>query len=535
MVMLVAMEVRQLGNIFIYDTTLRDGAQAQGISFTVEDKLKVVKAVDSLGVSYIEAGNPGSNPKDLEFFRRVKGIELKHAKIVAFGSTRRVNVPVSEDPNVRSLLAADTPAVAIFGKSWDFHVKEVLKTTLDENLNMIYETIEFFTKQGKEVIFDAEHFFDGYRANPEYAMKTLKAAADAGASVVCLCDTNGGSFPSDVFEVTLKVVEELKMPVGIHCHNDNGMAVANSILAVQAGATQVQGTINGFGERCGNANLCTIIPNLQIKANYKCIPDENMKLLTWVARYVSEVANIIYDEKAPYVGGSAFAHKGGMHIDAVFKNPISFEHINPELVGNKRKILMSEVSGRSTILKKINEIDPTITKDSPEAKAIIDRLKELEHEGYQYEGAESSFEIVIRKILGKYKPFFNLNEFKVIVNEPSIDAYNSSAMVKIRVGDQVEITAAEGCGPVNALDYALRKALEKFYPEIKEMKLTDYKVRVLDSEAATAARVRVLIESTDGRDVWTTIGVSTDIIDASWKALVDSVEYKLIKDRNHKT
>ena len=366
-------------------------------------------------------------------------------------------------------------------------------------------------------------------------MKTLKAAADAGASVVCLCDTNGGSFPSDVFEVTLKVVEELKMPVGIHCHNDNGMAVANSILAVQAGATQVQGTINGFGERCGNANLCTIIPNLQIKANYKCIPDENMKLLTWVARYVSEVANIIYDEKAPYVGGSAFAHKGGMHIDAVFKNPISFEHINPELVGNKRKILMSEVSGRSTILKKINEIDPTITKDSPEAKAIIDRLKELEHEGYQYEGAESSFEIVIRKILGKYKPFFNLNEFKVIVNEPSIDAYNSSAMVKIRVGDQVEITAAEGCGPVNALDYALRKALEKFYPEIKEMKLTDYKVRVLDSEAATAARVRVLIESTDGRDVWTTIGVSTDIIDASWKALVDSVEYKLIKDRNHKT
>jgi len=518
--------------IKIYDSTLRDGAQAQGISFTVEDKLKITEAVDRLGISYIEAGNPGSNPKDLEFFQRVKKLKLKNVKVVAFGSTRRTNIKVEDDANVKSLLTADTEAVAIFGKSWDFHVYEVLRTTLDENLRMIYDTVEFFTKLGKEVIFDAEHFFDGYKANPEYAMKTIYTAIEAGASTVCLCDTNGGTFPNEISEITSYVVKNVRVPVGIHCHNDNGMAVANSILAVQAGATQVQGTINGIGERCGNANLCTIIPNLQIKANYKCIPDECMKSLTSIARYISEIANVIHNEKDPYVGGSAFAHKGGMHIDAVFKNPISFEHINPELVGNKRVILMSEVAGRSTILKKIHEVDPTIGKDSPEAKKIIDRLKELEHEGYQYEGAESSFELVIRKILGKYQPFFNLNQFKVIVGEPTIGEFNSSAMIKIRVGDQVEITAAEGCGPVNALDNALRKALERFYPEIKQMKLTDYKVRVLDSEAATAAKVRVLIESTDGKDMWTTIGVSTDIIEASWKALVDSVEYKLIKDKN---
>ncbi len=518
--------------VIIYDTTLRDGAQAQGISFTVDDKLKIAKAVDRLGVSYIEAGNPGSNPKDLEFFQRVKEIGLKHAKIVAFGSTRRVNVPVKEDANVQSLLAADTPVIAIFGKSWDFHVTSVLKTNLEENLCMIYDTIEFFSSLGKEVIFDAEHFFDGYKANPQYAVKTLKAACDAGASSICLCDTNGGTFPNEIQEITKKMVEEIKIPIGIHCHNDNGMAVANSIIAVQSGADHVQGTINGFGERCGNANLCTIIPNLQIKSDYYCIPEENLKGITSIARFVSEIANVIHDERAPYVGGSAFAHKGGMHIDAVFKNPISFEHINPELIGNKRTILMSEVAGRSTILKKINEIDSAITKDSPEAKLIVDRLKELEHEGYQYEGAECSFELVISKILGKYQPFFDLNEFKVIVNEPAVNSINSSAMIKIGVGEQAEITAAEGCGPVNALDNALRKALERFYPEIREMKLTDYKVRVLDSQSATAAKVRVLIETTDGKDVWTTIGVHTDIIHASWKALVDSIEYKLIKDRS---
>lgn len=516
--------------IAIYDTTLRDGAQAQGISFTVEDKLKIAKSVDDLGVKYIEAGNPGSNPKDLEFFARVGRIKLKHAKIVAFGSTRRANIKVEDDGNVKSLLSANTPAIAIFGKSWDFHVDEVIKTTLDENLKMIYDTVKYFCDKGKEVIFDAEHFFDGYKANPQYAMDTVYAAVKAGASSVCLCDTNGGAFPDDIFVITKHVGDNVSVDVGIHCHNDNGMAVGNSIVAVQAGARQVQGTMNGIGERCGNANLCTIIPNLQIKSDYKCIPEETMGNLTATARYVSEIANMIHDEKAPYVGGSAFAHKGGMHIDAVFKNPVSFEHIKPEQVGNERVILMSEVAGRSTILKRINMIEPDITKDSVQAQNIIDRLKELEHEGYQYEGAESSFELVIRKMLGKYTPFFRLSEFKVIVGEPSINDHNSSAMIKIEVDQQEEITAAEGLGPVNALDNALRKALVRFYPEIDEMKLTDFKVRVLDSNSGTAAKVRVLIESTDGRDTWTTIGVSTDIIDASWKALVDSIEYKLFKD-----
>lgn len=379
-------------------------------------------------------------------------------------------------------------------------------------------------------MFDAEHFFDGYRANPEYAMKTIKAAVEAGADSICLCDTNGGSFPDEVYTITSKVVDEFKVDVGIHCHNDTGMAVANSIMAVKAGAVQVQGTINGFGERSGNANLCTIIPNLQLKAGFDCIPAECISDITATARYVSEIANVIHDERAPYVGKFAFAHKAGMHADAVNKNSVAYEHINPETIGNERVFLMSEVAGRSAVLNLINNIDSTITKNSPETKVILEKLKELEFEGYQYEGAESSFEIVIRKILGKYHPFFRLGEFKVMVNEPSISGANSSAMIKINVDGQDEITADEGQGPVNALDKAVRKALERFYPQIREMKLTDYKVRVLDSNSATAAKVRVLIESTDGKEVWTTIGVSTDIIEASWKALVDSLEYKLIKD-----
>ncbi|MCX8131210.1 MAG: citramalate synthase [Clostridia bacterium] len=517
--------------IFIYDSTLRDGAQAQGISFTVEDKLKIVERLDKLGVSYIEAGNPGSNPKDLEFFDRIKKIEFKNAKVIAFGSTRRVNIAVGEDANVKSLLKADTPAIAIFGKSWDFHVSEVLKTTLDENLKMIYDTINFFKNKGKEVVFDAELFFEGYRSNPEYAIKTLKAAYDAGVDSICLCETTGGSLPSEIYDVTLKVVKEFDIPIGIHCHNDSGMAVANSIMAVQAGATQVQGTINGYGERCGNANLCTLIPNLQQKMGFDCIPEKNVAYITSVARYVSEIANVILDERAPYVGRCAFAHKAGMHSDAVSKNPKTYEHLDPESVGNERTFLMSEVAGRSAVLSTINQVDESITKDSPETRLILEKLKEMEYQGYQYEGAESSFELIIRKVLGRYEPLFELREFKVIVDEPSLEGVNSSAMIKIKVDGQDEITAAEGDGPVNALDRAVRKALERFYPKIKEMKLTDYKVRVLDSDQATAARVRVLIESTDGCEVWTTIGVSTDIIDASWKALVDSIEYKLLKDK----
>jgi len=520
-----------MSRIKIYDSTLRDGAQAQGISFSVEDKLKIVTRLDKLGISYIEAGNPGSNPKDIEFFEKVKNIQLKSAKLAAFGSTRRAGINAEDDANVRSLLKAETPVITIFGKAWDFHVLEVLRTTLDENINMIKDTVRFFKGQGKEVVFDAEHFFDGYKANPEYALMTLKAAAESGAGCLVLCDTNGGSFPDKIFEVTKLVKDRFnQVDIGIHCHNDTGMADANSIMAVKAGAVQVQGTINGFGERCGNANLITIIPNLQYKMGYQCISEENIAKITTTARFVSEIANIMHNERAPYVGNCAFAHKGGMHIDAVMKSTASFEHIDPSIVGNERRVLMSEVSGRSTIMSAIKEVEPEISKDSPEAKRIIDKLKKLEHEGYQFEGAESSFELVIRKELGKYKNFFELENFKVIITDPDKDDLSASAMIKVKVGDMDEITAAEGDGPVNALDKALRKALEVFYPELSKMRLTDFKVRVLDSESATAAKVRVWIESTDGENSWSTVGVSTNVINASWKALVDSVEYMLIKN-----
>ncbi len=520
--------------IHAYDSTLRDGAQAQGISYSVEDKIKIVERLDALGISYIEAGNPGSNPKDLEFFKRVGELTLKHAKIIAFGSTRKVGVLIEEDNNVRSLLKAGTDAIAIFGKSWDYQVTDILRTTLEENLAMIGDTIAFFKGQGKEVVFDAEHFFDGYHANPDYAMQSLAAAAKAGADSLVLCDTNGGTFPDVICRITEQVVKNFPgTAIGIHCHNDCEMAVANSVAAVQAGATQVQGTINGIGERCGNANLCAIIPNIQLKLGFDCLPNGNLVNLTSMARFVSEIANMPHNDKAAYVGNDAFAHKGGMHIDAVNKNPISYEHVNPETVGNSRRILMSEVAGRSTLLAKINMIDPALTKNSPETQKIVDRLKELEHEGYQFETAESSFELVVRKLLGKYQPSFELKEFKVIVNEPSLNGMNSSAMIKIAVGGEDEITAAEGDGPVNALDKAMRKALERFYPEISEMKLTDYKVRVLDSDKATAAKVRVLIESADKTGSWTTIGVSTDVIDASWRALVDAIEYKLARGQAH--
>lgn len=516
--------------LIMYDSTLRDGAQALGISFTVEDKLKIVEKLDKLGVDYIEAGYPSSNPKDLEFFDRLSRMKLHNSKLIAFGSTRRANISAADDTNVKSLLAAGTSSVALVGKSWDFQVTDILKTTLEENLRMIYDTVKYIKDQGKEVVFDAEHFFDGYEANPEYAMATIKTASDAGADSICLCDTRGASLPSQIARVITLVLQHISCDIGIHCHNDNGMAVAGSISAVEAGAVQVQGTINGFGERCGNANLCTIIPNLQLRMGYDCIPAENMKKLTSTARFVSEVANIIHDERAPFVGNAAFAHKAGLHADAVNKNTSAYEIMDPDIVGNQRNILMSEVAGRSAVLSLINTVDSSIKKDSPETKLIIDRLKELEFEGYQYEGAETSFELVIRKMLGLHKPFFELKEFKVIVNEPTVNSVNSAAMIKIMVGDQTEITAAEGDGPVNALDKALRKALERFYSRIAEMKLTDYKVRVLDSNSATASRVRVVIESTDGMDVWTTVGVSTDIIEASWRALVDSVEHKLIKD-----
>ncbi|HQQ35933.1 MAG TPA: citramalate synthase [Rugosibacter sp.] len=518
--------------VVAYDSTLRDGAQAQGVSFTVEDKLKIVERLDALGVGYIEAGNPGSNPKDLEFFERAGALKLKHAKIIAFGSTCKVGVDAAEDRNVQSLLRANTQSVAIFGKSWDYQVTDILRTTLEENLRMIASTIAFLEGQGKEVVFDAEHFYDGYKANPDYAMQTLQAASDAGADVLALCDTNGGTFPNEIFEITQKVVARFpKVQVGIHCHNDCEMAVANSVAAVQAGATQVQGTINGIGERCGNANLCSIIPNLQLKLGLPCIPQENIAELTATARYVNDVANMPFNDKAPYVGKDAFSHKGGMHIDAVSKNPISYEHINPQQVGNVRHILVSEVAGRSALLSKIHEVDASLDKDSPDTKRILEYIKALEHEGYQFESAEGSVQLLVRRELGKFRSFFEFKEYQVGIHEPAINGVNSSASIKLSVNGQEEVMSAEGDGPVNALDKAMRRALERFYPAIREVRLTDYKVRVLDSDRATAAKVRVLIESADHHESWTTTGVSTDVVDASWRAMIDAIEYKLMRDQ----
>lgn len=520
-----------MNRVTIFDSTLRDGAQAEGVSFSVEDKIKIVKALDELGVGIIEAGNPGSNPKDLEFFERIKDIELKNTEIAAFGSTRRRGISPSEDGNVRALLGAETKTVAIFGKSWDFHVTDIINATLQENLDMIYDTILYLKEQGKKVVFDAEHFYDGYKNNMEYALKTLDAAARAGADCLCLCDTNGGTFPNEIFEITKYVAEKYDVEIGVHAHNDCGMAVANSIMAVQAGARHIQGTFVGFGERCGNANLSTIIPDLQVKLDYKCIPDENMIELTHTAREVSEIANLKLSDREPFVGKTAFAHKGGMHIDGICKSSKSFEHIDPAIVGNERKFLTSEVAGRTTILSKIQKISPNVEKNSEETSKIINVLKEKEYEGYQFEGADGAFELLIRKTLGKYKPFFELETFKIIGEHPPLsEGQTATAMIKIKVDGKFEITAAEGDGPVNALDKALRKALEVFYPDLKDVHLTDYKVRVLDSNLATASKVRVLIESSDGKDSWTTVGVSKDIIEASWIALVDSIEYKLIKD-----
>ena len=515
--------------VAIFDSSLRDGAQAEGISFSVEDKLKILELLDGHGVDYIEAGNPGSNPKDLEFFARAKGIALKHAKLAAFGSTRRRDTKVESDDNVQSLLLADTPVIVIFGKSWDFHVTEIIRTSLEENLNMIRETLAFFKSKGKEVVYDAEHFFDGYKNNPDYAVKSLQAAVDGGADCLVLCDTNGGTFSSEVAGIVKAMVARFDLPIGIHAHNDCGMAVANSVIAVENGARHVQGTYIGFGERCGNANLSTIIPCLGVKRDFECLPADQYKNITHVARHIAAISNVALNERDPFVGNCAFAHKGGMHIDGVNKASSSFEHINPELVGGERRFLMSEVSGRRMILDKIWEVDPSITKDDAVTDSIMKRLKEMEHEGYQFEGAESTFELVIRKQLGKYRPFFELEHFKIIGEQPTNGEYGSSAIIKVKVDGTDEITAAEGDGPVHALDSALRKALDKFYPELSNVHLTDYKVRVINGRDATAAKVRVLLQSTDGDSVWTTVGVSTDIIEASWIALVDSIEYKLLK------
>ncbi len=522
-----------MARVTILDSTLRDGAQGEGISFSVQDKLNIVRLLDSLGVDYVEAGNPGSNPKDMEFFREAAHLSLGRAKLVAFGPTRRVGIEASRDEGLKSLLGVGTKTVVIFGKSWDFHVNHVLKASLDENLAMITESCAYAAAAGRSVIYDAEHFFDGYAANPEYAMRTLAAAIAGGASCVALCDTNGGSLPGWVGELTAVVARKFgpDVDVGVHAHNDSGLAVANSLAAVNAGASHVQGCLAGFGERCGNANLSTIIADLRLKMGVDCLQPDSLSLLSLTARSVAEIANIVFDESTPFVGRHAFAHKAGMHVDAVAKNPRSFEHVDPPLVGNERRILVSEVGGRSVILDRVRRVYPEATKDSPLVAQVLSKLKEMERFGYQFEGADASLDLLLMKVTGTYKPFFRLSKYRTIGEQPSGDAARcAQATVKIEVEGVEEVSVAEGDGPVHALDLALRKALERFYPSLSAMRLTDYKVRVLDSASAAAATVRVFIESSDTVDSWTTVGVSTDIIEASWIALVDSIEFKLIKD-----
>ena len=524
-------------NIQIYDSTLRDGAQSEGISYSLQDKIHIANALDSLGVAYVEAGNPGSNPKDIAFFQYLKEHPLKQAKLVAFGSTRKKGILPAEDANIVSLLQADTPCVAIFGKAWDLHVTEVLKATLEENLAMIADTVAFLKANDKEVVFDAEHFFDGYKANATYAMKTLEVATEAGADVLCLCDTNGGCFPEEIKTITEMVVAKFpNVIVGIHTHDDGGMAVANSIMAVEAGATQVQGTLAGFGERCGNANLSAVLANLQMKRQMQCIPCDKLENLTATVRQIAEISNIKLNRSMPYIGKNAFTHKAGMHVDGILKSAGSFEHIQPEAVGNTRKIVMSEAAGRSLIVEKVRKFLPELQKYSQEATLILEQLKELEYQGYVFEGAESSFELMVMKLLGKYEPYFSLEKMNVF-SEQTLSAGHkaASAIVKVSVGEKSEMAAAEGDGPVNAIDKALRNALGAFYPQIAQMRLIDYKVRVLDSSDATGAKVRVLIESTNGTEYWTTVGVSNDIIKASCRALLDSIEYRLMKDKKEST
>ena len=516
----------------ILDSTLRDGAQGEGICFSVQDKINIVKALDKIGVKYIEAGNPFSNPKDIEFFERASKLNLKNAKLCAFGSTRRKNMKVSEDENVVSLLKANTDVVAIFGKSWDLHVTEILNISLEENLALVKETISYLKENGKEVIFDAEHFFDGYSANPDYALSVLNSAVDGGADVLCLCETNGGTPPDVVLDVTKLVCDKFPdVRVGIHCHNDIGCAVASSIMAVKSGAVHIQGTFIGFGERCGNADLSVLIPTLQIKQGFKCVSGDLASLSDTAVR-IAEISNLVLPSDKPYVGRSAFAHKGGMHIDGVNKLARSFEHIDPTLVGNKRRFLLSEVSGRTTVLSKIKNIAPYLIKESQEVSQIITQLKQREHEGYQYEAADASFELLVLRTINQYTPHFSLVMYKTTGEYPAPNGeMTSSALIHVQVDGKNETAASLGNGPIHALDSALRKALLVFYPQLSDVQLIDYKVRVLEADHATGARVRVLIESSDKENTWTTVGVSTDIIEASWIALVDSIEYKLSKDK----
>ena len=523
-------------DVLLYDTTLRDGCQAEDISFTLEDKLRIAEKLEELGVDYIEGGYPGSNPRDADFFKQVKKLKLKHAKIASFGTTRKFGAKPSQDINLKLLLAAQTPVVTVVGKSWDLHVRDDLRISQKANLEVIADSVSYMKKRVDEVIFDAEHFFDGFRANPEYALECLKAAEEGGADWIVLCETNGGRLPGDVRDALQHVSRVITTPLGIHCHNDGELAVANTLAAVETGATQVQGTINGFGERCGNVNLISVIANLQLKMGKKCVTPAQLKKLREVSQLFYELANIHPNKRQAFVGDSAFAHKGGLHVSGVLKNRETYEHIDPELVGNRQRVLVSDLSGRSNIVYKGKEYGIDMNDQNDAVREILRRTKELEGQGYEFQAAEASFELLIQEALGKKRKNFNLIGFRVIDEKRKEgEAPISEATIMVQVDGIVEHAAAMGNGPVNALDGALRRALTKFYPALDQVELLDYKVRVLSSGEGTAAVVRVLIESGDGKDRWGTVGVSRNVIEASWQALVDSIDYKLYKDSRHRS
>lgn len=519
-----------MAHIQIYDTTLRDGSQGEGVNFSLEDKLAITLKLDAMGFDYIEGGYPLSNPKDTEYFQRAAEMDLKHAKVCAFGMTRRKGIEAKDDVGMQALRDSKAPVITLVGKTWDLHVTEVLRVDEEENLAMIRDSVAFLVGEGREVIYDAEHCFDGYFANPEFALKTLKAAEEAGASIVVMCDTNGGSLPGRIIEAVTAVREALNIPVGIHCHNDSDVATANSLAAVEHGAIQVQGTINGIGERCGNADLITVVSNLALKQKHEVLNGHGVGRMTELSRFVYETANMNFRNGQPYVGTSAFAHKGGMHVHAVNRIAESYEHITPEAVGNARRILVSELSGRSNIVAKTTKFN--LENDQELMTKILNAVQDMENVGYQYEAAEASFDLLVKKVAGTFEPSFELQHYRCNVENDASDSDPATeSTVKLKVNDRLEHVVGEGDGPVNALDTALRKALTPSFPNLESMSLVDYRVRVINSTEGTAARVRVVIESKDKDEVWSTVGVSENVIEASWLALVDSVEYKLCKDR----
>jgi len=525
--------------ILLYDTTLRDGTQGENISFSADEKLTIAKRLDDIGIHYIEGGWPGSNPRDMHFFEIARREVFRHARLTAFGSTRRPGLSVANDPNLTALLESGAPVVAIFGKTWDLHVQKIMENTLAENLDMIRDTVAYLKQNDREVVYDAEHFFDGYADNRSYALETLQAAVTAGADWVVLCDTNGGSLPHDVDAATRIVAERLTawcaqngrpVPgIGIHTHNDSGLALANTLAAVRVGARMVHGTINGYGERCGNVDLTSVIPVLQLKMGRSCVSDTNLTKLKTLSRFISETANQVPSNCRPFVGKSAFAHKGGIHVSAIMKEPRAYEHMDPTLIGNRRRVLVSDLSGKSNVEYKAQELGVSLGGNGFDSRVIVSRIKEMEEQGYQFDVADGTFKIMVEKFTEQFQPLFELESFRVSIEKDKDQPCSAHATIKVAVGESAEITAAEGLGPVSALDNALRKALGRFYPDLDTMRLVDFKVRVIDGRDGTEAKVRVLIESRDQDEIWSTIGVSEDIIEASWQALADSFQYKLAK------